>query len=72
MEIICKIISPIQNVWRSNLPDSPHKRAVFNGATSNRFTYKTYGEKGIAGNVFSTGKQPLAPLELIYFFLMAC
>ena len=48
--------------------DSPHKRVVFNGATSNRFTCKTYGEKGIAGKVFSTGKQPLAPLELIFFF----
>ena len=31
---------------------------LFNGATSNPFTYKTYGEKGIAGKVFSTGKQP--------------
>ena len=45
---------------------------VFNayGATSNRFTYKTYGEKGIAGMVFSTGKQPLAPLEFIFFLFL--
>ena len=49
-------------------PILPHERVVFNGATSNPFTHKAYGEKGIAGNMFSTGKQPLAPLELIFSF----
>ena len=47
---------------------------LFDGATSNPFTYKTwsttYGEKGIAGMAFTPRRQALAPKELDDFIVL--